>query len=91
MTGEPIVAGTPGSSGKATAALALGIAGMFTWLLPIVGLPVSITALVFGIKNRHSARPGQAITGLVLASISLFLVVINAFLGILLALQHASR
>jgi hypothetical protein len=61
--------------------MVLGLVGIIAWLLPIIGLPVTITGLVFGIKSRHSAARSKAITGIVLCSIFLTASVINAAIG----------
>jgi Protein of unknown function (DUF2510) len=68
-------------SGKATTSMVLGLVGIVAWFLPIVGFPVTITGLVFGIKARHSAGRGKAIAGIVLCSIFLTVSVVNAALG----------
>jgi len=71
---------SPGG-GKAIASLVLGIVGTVGWCLPIVGLPVTITGLVLGIKDLDSRNRGMAIAGVVLCSIGLLLSVINAAVG----------
>ncbi len=68
-------------SGKANTSMVLGLVGIIAWLLPIVGLPVTITGLVFGIKSRNSAARSKAIAGIVLCSIFLTASVINAAIG----------
>jgi len=68
-------------SGKANTSMALGLVGIVAWFLPIIGLPVTITGLVFGIRARHSSARGKAITGIVLCSIFLTVSVVNAALG----------
>ena len=67
--------------GKAIASLVLGIIGMFAWLLPIVGLPVTITGLVLGVKSKYSENRGMAIAGIILTIIGLTLTVVNAAVG----------
>ena len=36
--------------GSPVASLVLGIVGLIAWLIPIFGVPISITGLVFGIR-----------------------------------------
>ena len=71
--------------GKPVASLVLGIVGLVTWLLPLVGLPVSITGLVFGVNALKRVRKGMALAGVVLCSIGLLLGALNfawgAYLG----------
>jgi hypothetical protein len=69
-------------SGKATTSMVLGLVGIVAWFLPIIGLPVTITGLVFGIKSRNSAGRSKAIAGIVLCSIFLAASVINAAIGV---------
>jgi hypothetical protein len=68
-------------SGKATTSLVLGIIGMLAWCIPIIGLPVTIVGLVFGIKSMNSSKRGMAIAGVVLNIIGLFASVVNAAIG----------
>jgi hypothetical protein len=68
-------------SGKANTSMVLGLVGIVAWILPIIGLPVTITGLVFGIRSRHSSARGKAIAGIVLCSIFLTVSVVNAALG----------
>lgn len=68
-------------SGKSVASLVLGILGMLAWLLPIIGLPVTITGLVLGIRSMNSTNKGMAIAGLTLSIIGLVLTIINASIG----------
>jgi hypothetical protein len=76
--GGPVEA--PGG-GKAIASLILGLAGLLFWILPILGLPVTIVGLVLGIKATNSARKGMATAGVVLCIIGLVLSVMNAAIG----------
>ena len=61
--------------------MVLGLVGIVAWLLPIIGLPVTITGLVFGIRARNSAGRSKAIAGIVLCSIFLTASVVNAAIG----------
>jgi uncharacterized membrane protein len=72
---------TQAGGGKAVTSLVLGIVGMLAWLLPIIGLPVTITGLVFGVRSLNSANKGIAIAGLTLSIIGIVLTIINASIG----------
>ncbi|NBQ40842.1 MAG: hypothetical protein EBU34_13980 [Alphaproteobacteria bacterium] len=72
---------TQAGGGKAVTSLVLGIVGMLAWLLPIIGLPVTITGLVFGVRSLNSANKGMAIAGLTLSIIGIVLSIINASIG----------
>ena len=66
--------------------LVLGIIAMFTWLIPIFGLPIPIIGLVWGIiiLRKRPARKGMPVSGVILSSIGLFLSVsysIISFIG----------
>ncbi len=67
--------------GKPVTALVLGIIGMIAWIIPIIGLPIQITGLVFGIKARNSSKKGIAIAAIVLCIIGLVLTIINGSIG----------
>jgi ABC-type transport system involved in cytochrome c biogenesis permease component len=54
---------------------------MLAWLLPIIGLPVAITGLVFGVRSLNSVNKGMAIAGLTLSIIGTVLSIINASIG----------
>ena len=79
-----------GQSGKATASLVLGILGMICWLLPIIGLPVTIVGLVMGCKGLDSSNRGIAMAGVILSVIGLVATIINAAWGAYLGVtgQH---
>jgi hypothetical protein len=71
---------TPGGA-KAVWSLCLGLFGLLAWLLPIIGLPTTITGLVLGIKGVNGPRKGMATAGIVLCIIGLVLSTGNAALG----------
>ena len=60
------------------AAKVLGIISVVAWLFPIIGLPTSIVALVFGITKKYNP-------GIIMSVIGLVLSLINAILGAILA------
>lgn len=80
----------PNTSKKATISLVLGITGLIAWFIPIFGLPVTITGLVYGIKGLDSTKKTQAIIGIVLCIIGLVLTIANAAIGAYLGVtgQH---
>ena len=65
----------------ATPALVLGLVSLITWLLPIVGLPTSVIAIVFGAKSLKCEKRNFAIAGLVLGIICCVFTVINSAIG----------
>jgi ankyrin repeat protein len=71
-------AGTTNTSSGATVSLVLGIVGLLAWCLPIIGLPITITGLVFGYRSNTK-------TGIILNSIGLALSIFNAAIGAFLA------
>ncbi len=72
---------------KAIVSLILGIIGIFAWLIPLIGYPVTIAGLVFGIIGLKSQKSGMAIGGMVLSIIFLMATVINSALGVLQSLE----
>jgi hypothetical protein len=67
--------------------LVVGIISMFTWLLPIVGIPVGGVGLFLGIRSRNRGGGTLATIGLVLSAIGLLLAFINAAIGAYMALH----
>ena len=68
------------AASKSTTSLVLGIVSLIAWFIPLIGFPVSITGLVFGIRNKHTA-------GIVLNVIGLVLTLINSVVGAVLGAQ----
>lgn len=79
--------GPPGSTlptaggGKAIASLCLGLFGLIAWILPIIGLPTTITGFVLGIRSVNGPRKGMATAGIVLCIIGLVASIANAAIG----------
>lgn len=69
------------NSGKAVAGFVLGLCGAIFWLLPLLGLPITITGLILSVKAKDSARRGLAKAGLILNIIFLVISIINASIG----------
>ncbi len=67
--------------GKAKASLILGIVGLIAWLLPIVGIPVTIVGIVKGVQAWKSSKHTLAVAGVVLSIIGLVLAIINMAIG----------
>ena len=65
---------------KSTVALVLGIISLIMWIIPIIGLPLSIVGLVLGCKNKYKA-------GIILNIIGLVLTIINTTVGAVLGAQ----
>jgi hypothetical protein len=65
--------------------LVLGIIGLFAWLLPIAGFPVTIIGLVYGLKASKTDRPSPG--GVAMNIIGLVLSTINAAMGAYLAVH----
>jgi hypothetical protein len=71
-------------NGRATASLVLGLISIIAWFIPVIGLPVTITGLVLGIKGLGPQRRGTAIAGIVLSIVFLVLTLLNAAGGVYL-------
>lgn len=61
--------------------LVLGIIGMVAWLIPIIGAPITIVGLIFGIKSSKTKYSRLAVSGIVLCIIGLLATTINASIG----------
>ncbi len=68
-------------AGKAKTSLILGIVGLIAWLLPIVGIPVTIVGIVKGVQAWKSSKHTLAVAGVVLSIIGLVLSIINMAIG----------
>jgi hypothetical protein len=77
----------PGKTGMAVTAFVLGIMGLLAWLLPLVGMPVTITGFVLARKARRSPQRGLAMAAMGLSLVGLLLTSINAYFGMLMALR----
>ena len=75
------------SSGASLASVFIGVCALFFWCLPILGAPISITGLVFGIVGLNSTRPGKALLGVVLNSLGLLFAITNGAIGVYLAMK----
>jgi hypothetical protein len=73
---SPPTASTRERPGRAIAALVLGIIGVLTCLIPIVGIILGIIAIVLGattrgdIKRNNLAGHGQATAGMILGIVA---------------------
>ena len=73
----------------ANASLVLGIVSMFTWMLPILGFPITVCGIVISIVAvaKTESRNGKSIAGLVMSSIGFVLTMVNYILGALMVMQ----
>ena len=75
-------------NGSAVASLVIGIISMIAWLLPILGVPLSIVGIVLGNRGRRLlVQRGMATAGLALSIIALVLALLNAFAGAMMAIH----
>ena len=66
----------------AIAGLILGITGLLAWIIPIFGLPITITGLVLSIKARKDiSQRGMSTAGIVLNIIGLVATIVNSAIG----------
>ena len=78
---ENFNSGDASKNSRATIGLVLGIIGLIAWFIPLIGAPITIIGLIFGIKGLKSLKHKMAITAIVLSSIGLFLTIANASIG----------
>lgn len=67
--------------GLAIISLVFGIVGLLAWIIPIIGLPVGVVALVLGILGIKKSNKGMSIAGIVLGVICLVITIINGAIG----------
>ncbi len=73
----------PDCMDKARTSFILGIVDTVAWLLPIIGIPVSIVGLILGILGIKSTKRWMAVVGIILSSIFLVAAIINVIIGAL--------
>lgn len=87
----PATAKSGERSGRATASMVLGIISIPAALAPIIGLIIGVIGLTLGltarsdIDRRGLTNRGQAVAGIWLSSIGLFLTVANFVAGAIIA------
>jgi len=69
---------------QAVFSLVLGILGLFAWLLPLIGFPVTIGGLILGILGLSSSRRKMAIAGIILSGLFLLFTIGNSAVGMYL-------
>ena len=82
--GTPVCNESSKGNGQAVAALVLGLVGLFAWLLPLFGFPVTIVGIVMGATSLKSQRHGMALAGLILSCVFLLLTLANSVMGALI-------
>jgi serine/threonine protein kinase len=72
----------PRKGGKvAVASFILGLTGLVVWVVPVLGLPVTLIGLIFGIQGLRGRRKILATVGLVLSIIGLTATIANSAIG----------
>jgi len=74
-----------GQSGKAIAALVLGICSVIFWCCPLLGFPVALAGLILGLMSMSSQSRGMALAGVCLSAFGLLLTIANAAIGAFMA------
>jgi len=68
--------------------IGLGVINLCAWFLPICGGPLSLIGIVLGILGIKSEQRILAIIGIVLSGLGLLASIVNALIGVSLALQN---
>lgn len=66
---------------KAFASFILGLLSIIAWLIPFLGLPVTIFGLLLGSAGMKSSNRGLALTGLILCAIFLLATLASAIIS----------
>jgi len=74
------------NSKLALGSLIVGLVCIVAWLIPIIGVALSITAIGLGTKGLKSEKKGMAIAGLILGGLFLVASVINWIVGAMQAI-----
>lgn len=75
---------------KSTIALVIGIVGIVSWFIPLIGFPMNITGIVLAVKSSK-ANPTVAGIALVLCVMSLTATIVNSVIGALMGYQAAQQ
>ena len=79
---EPVVAVVVDRGAKrAKAGFILGLVSILAWLLPVIGLPVTICGIVFSGLGLSSGARNKAVIGLTLSIIFLIVTLLNSIVG----------
>ncbi len=79
---EPVAAVVVDKGAKrAKVGFILGLVSILAWLLPIIGLPVTVCGIVFSSMGLSSTARGKARVGLILSIIFLILTILNGIVG----------
>lgn len=84
---EPAGQGDPSKNWMAITAAVIGGVNLLSWCLPICGFPLAIAGIVFGVLGLKSSLKPLSIAGLVVSGISLVFTLVNAVIGVIMALQ----
>ncbi|MDD3625949.1 MAG: DUF4190 domain-containing protein [bacterium] len=67
---------------KAITAFILGLVGIIAWCFPLIGFPVALAGIIFGILGLKSENKKVfSVIGLILSGISFIATIINAIAG----------
>ncbi|GHT83691.1 hypothetical protein FACS1894137_05490 [Spirochaetia bacterium] len=72
---------TKGKESHAIVSLVLGLCGLIAWIIPLIGFPVTILGLIFGVFGYKTTRKNMAVAGLVLSIICLVATIVNSAIG----------
>lgn len=78
--GGPPVPAAQSGQGRTSKSLWCGIAGLFLWVLPVLGYLVILPGLYIGIRELRGPRR-HTTTGLVLCIVGLGLALVNSAIG----------
>lgn len=67
----------------------MGLVSILAWIIPIVGFPVTICAIVFSSLGLNSENRRKAVAGLVLGIIFVVLTLVNSIAGAVLGATKA--
>lgn len=68
-------------SPNAMASIILSVIGLFAWLIPIIGLPVSTIGLLLGLRAINGTKKGTAWAGIVMSILGLILSILWTILS----------
>lgn len=80
------------SSAGAWTSLILGIISTLSWMVPIVGLPITVVGLVLGAMNmRNPKAKGAAIAGFIVNTVFLCVTVAKGIVDLVMHIKHKKK
>lgn len=72
----------------AIVSIILGIASLLIWIFPLLGIAISVSGLILGVRSYRSKKINTALLGIILSAVGLGLSLITLVYGIFLGFRN---